>query len=232
MTSYRAFFLKTCVFISALSSSLAFARDAVLPTQSTEPMRVECKWADPVAETNVMVNQLLEVLRNDQSLINTNFPKVEDDIAQILAPKIDIQKIGAFVAGPLMNSATEAEKRAFEKELLRFFINSYSTAFRSFTQKVRVIVYPMRPGMDKKDTMQVNTVVVTDESGDPNSMIPVALVVTRDKKECQLKYVDFVVDNVTAVGSVQSQIAALNAQSLTALTEKIKQHNDAVLQGM
>ena len=233
MKPYRIPFLKTLILVSALSSSLVFAEAAVSPVDSTAPVVVACTWADPVTETKIMVAKLLEVLNKDQSAINNNFAQVEKDISTILSPSIDIGKIAAFVApGPLMRSATPEENKEFEKVLLAFFINSYSTAFKSFNDKVRVTVNPLRPGMDQKDTVQINTVVVVDESGNPNSMIPVALVLSRDKEACQWKYVDFVVDNISAVSNVQSQIFAMKVKTLVELTAAIQKHNDAVLKGM
>ena len=214
----------------ALASALVFS--GVSFAAETVPAQVQCAIGSPVDKTQVIVTQVLDVLKKDQQDIKDNFSKVEDDISAILAPSIDINKISDYVVpATLMQQATPEQRDAARSVLLKFFISSYSTAFKSFNENVRVTVYPMRAGVELKDTVQVNTAVLTDASGNPNSIIPVALVMTRDARACQWKYVDFVVDNISAVSNVQSQIQAINAKTLVELTEIIQKHNDAVAKG-
>lgn len=239
MKLQRNSLLKTLMLVGAFSSSVAFAADSVATPPPPPPAAVAptqqpaCKMSDPVADTKVMVAAILDVLSKDQGAIKGNFLKVEEDISNILSPRIDIARIAAFVApAVLMKSATPADQLAFQKVLLYFFISSYSTAFSSFNSGVTVTVNPLRAGMEQKETIQINTVVNTDSSGNPNSMIPVALVLTRDPIACQWKYLDFVVDGISGVASVQSQIASIKVKTLPELTSFIQQHNTDVAKGM
>lgn len=222
MKSLKSSCLKALVLASTLSFSVAFSAE-----------NAGCVMGSPVAETKTLVAKILETLKNDQEALHKDFAKVEKDISETLSPKIDINKIALYVTpGTIMKTATADQKEEYNKALLAFFINSYSTAFKSFTKEVSVIVNDLRPGMDKKDTVLVSTVVVMDKSGNPNSKIPVGLVMVRDNANCTWKYVDFCVDNVCAVSNVQSQISSIKAENLVALTKIINDHNQSVLKGM
>lgn len=222
MKSFKSSCLKALILSSALSFSVAFSAE-----------NTGCVMGSPVTETKTLVAKILETLKNDQEALHKNFGKVERDISNILSPNIDINQIALYVTpGSIMQTATTDQKADYNKALLDFFINSYSTAFKSFTKEVSVTVNDLRPGMDKKDTVLVSTLVVMDQSGNPNSKIPVGLVMVRDNVACQWKYVDFVVDNISAVSNVQSQIASIKAENLVALTKIINDHNQSVLKGM
>lgn len=224
--------LQTLLVAGALGFNLALAEGA---KGSVDPAsaKTQCVFGSPTEKTKEMIAKLLDVLKQDQASIKGNFAKVESDVSSVLSPHIDIDKIANFVVpAELMKQATEEERKQFRSVLLTFFISSYSAAFKSFTDKVHVEVSPLRPGMEKRDTLQINTTVFTDDSGNANSMIPVALVLMRDNAACQWKYVDFVVDNISAVSNVQSQIASLKMKSLVELKKYIEDHNNAVAKGM
>lgn len=229
-------FFKTWILASALSSSLAFAGETAAPAKSAVSVSAPCVIMSPVEQTKIMVAKILNTLTTDQGALNTDFAKVEKDISEIVSPTIDIEKIANYVVpAALMSSATPEEKAEFNKVLLAFFINSYSTAFKSFNpgpNGTTIAVQNLRAGMEQKSTVQVNTVISTDQSGNPSSKIPVALVMVRDEALCAWKYVDFCVDNVCAVSNVQSQIFAIKAKSLEELKKYIDDHNKKVLQGM
>ncbi len=234
MENQHSFILRALILVGALvvSNATFSAETASSSSASFVPAQAACVIGSPVDKTQLIVTQVLDVLRKDQNAIKNNFAKVEDDISAILASSIDINKIADYVVpATLMQQATPEQRDAVRSVLLKFFISSYSTAFKSFNENVSVTVYPMRAGVELKDTVQVNTAVLTDASGNPNSIIPVALVMTRDSHVCQWNYVDFVVDNISAVSNVQSQIQAIKAKNLVELTEIIQKHNDAVAKG-
>ncbi|MBP9726546.1 MAG: ABC transporter substrate-binding protein, partial [Gammaproteobacteria bacterium] len=106
---FKALMLAGCLVFSGST----FSTETALPSGASSTPVQACDIGSPVDKTQVIVTQVLDVLKRDQQDIKGNFSKVEDDISAILSPSIDINKIADYVVpATLMQQATPEQRDA------------------------------------------------------------------------------------------------------------------------
>ncbi|MCD8524306.1 MAG: ABC transporter substrate-binding protein [Gammaproteobacteria bacterium] len=190
-------------------------------------MRYKCTLTDPQIFTQNAVDQVLKVIESDKSKISSQFSLVKNDIQHVLIPFIGIRVMSQFVVPPkLWAAATESEQSAFNQSFLEFIINLYSSPLKSFSNQT-IQVYPSRSSWQTQQRVQINSIIHNPDAGSSNADIPVSFIL--QKNDCSWQFIDFVVDNISALANIQSQIQSIlhniDNPKLSDLTDVIKKHN-------
>lgn len=214
-----ALLIPSFVFAQATTSNAPKA--AAISSSSSS-----CQLMDPQVFTQNAVNQVLGVLTNDKDKISSDFSTVQGDIQTILSPLIGISVMAQFVVPPAIWSAASSDQQAaFEAAFLHFIIGLYSSPLKTFSSQT-IQVYPARVAWATQQNVQINSVIHNPAAG-PSADIPVSFILQQNG--CSWLFVDFVVDNISALANIQGQIGSIlqNMQkpSLSDLTTVIVKHN-------
>lgn len=208
-------------FILAQTTADNVAQAAVVSSNTPS-----CQLMDPQVFTQNAVTQVLAVLTKDKDKMTSDFPTVEKDIQNVLSPLIGISVMAQFVVPPpIWSTASSVEQQAFEVAFLQFIVGLYSSPLKTFTNQT-IQVYPSRVVWAKQQNVQINSVIQNPAAG-PSADIPVSFILRQ--KGCSWLFVDFVVDNISALANIQGQIGSIlqNMQkpSLSDLTAVVSRHN-------
>lgn len=215
----------TLALIFAFIPCLAFSNISLAASESEAT--IKCTLTDPQIFTQNAVDQVLKVIESDKNQISSNFSQVKNDIQHVLSPFIGIRVMSQFVVPPkLWASATESEQAAFNQSFLEFIINLYSSPLKSFSNQT-IQVYPSRSSWQTQQRVQINSIIHNPDAGSSNADIPVSFIL--QKNDCSWQFIDFVVDNISALANIQSQIQSIlhniDNPKLSDLTDVITKHN-------
>lgn len=177
----------------------------------------------PVDMLQTTSNQMIEVLKADQSKIKSDPTFVYTLAREILLPHVDVQAMARLALGrDAWQSATPAQRQQFIDEFTELMLRTYGTAMASYTNQT-VQFKPVRGGVGDSDRIQVDSLIV--QQGAPSIPVSYRLRLTEGKA---WKVYDISVDNVSMVQSFRSQFANEIAQGgmsglLTAMTQHRKQ---------
>jgi ABC-type transporter MlaC component len=165
-------------------------------------------------------------LGKDKNKIANNFSAVQEDIQNVLSPKIGIDIMAQFVVPPAIWSAASVSDRSeFNAAFLKFIIGLYSSPLKSFNNQT-IEVYPSRVDWTAQKRVQINSVIHNPAAGSAAD-IPVSFIL--QKSACSWVFVDFVVDNMSGLANIQAQIQSIfksmQSPSLSDLTQVIVKHN-------
>jgi len=234
MKSYRRLIFRTLTVASIFGSSVAFAQSTastaakavVAVTAAAANTAPSCTLMDPQVFTQNAVDQVLGILAKDKTVIGSNFSVVQQDIQGVLSPIIGIEIMSKFVVpSTIWAAAASSDQLAFEDAFLQFNINLYSTPLKDFANQT-IEVYSSRVDWTTQSRVQINSVIHNPAAG-PGADIPVSFIL--QKNGCSWLFIDFVVDNISALANIQQQIQAilqnLQTPGLAALTAVIAKHN-------
>ncbi len=205
---------------SATSTSSASTASGSVQTVSS------CELMNPQAFVQNTVNQVLGVLTQDQSKIATNFSLVQLDILDQLKPSIGINAMSRFVVPPaIWAAASHKDRAAFNAAFLQFIALLYTEPLRNFSNQT-IEVFPTRVSWQTQQTVQINSVIRNPSAG-PQADISVSFILI--KHGCTWMFVDFVVESMSALNSLQQQIQSIVSDmsnpALSDLTRVIIAHN-------
>ena len=199
----------------------SYAEDAASSAPADTTAACEVVQNPQTFTQDVIDNHVIAVLKQNQESIQSDVNKVQSSVETALKPYIAIRQMCSFAAGPIFDNAPEEDQLAFEDEFYAFIAKLYGGALSSFTTQT-VTVHPSRDEAWKTaQRVQVNS-VIKNTDGSPD--IPVQFVL--DKTNCSWMFLDFIVENISAMANIQSQLRSLiqNGSStlpdLTAILEK------------
>lgn len=214
--------LKLIVLTGFFSTGDLFAQNTA-PVVATAAV-ASCLQQNPQTFVQGTVDQVLNILQADAAEMTSNFPKVQQDIADYLRPLIGIEMMSKFVVpGPLWSSASSTDQLAFQVAFFYYIVNTYSSAFQQYSPLQQLIqVFPSRTWQcGQTNNLQLNLMIVNSANSAGN--IPISFVLMPNGNSWLL--IDFIVSNVDAISNIQSQIQGMNAVTLAALTIAIRNHN-------
>jgi phospholipid transport system substrate-binding protein len=224
---------KTALILAGLlGPSIVLAQSAAsVPATaivSSTAASTSCKLIDPQVFAQNAVTQVLGVLSQDKSQIGSNFAAVEQDIQTALTPLIGIDIMAQYVVQPgIWSSASATDQAAFKAAFLKFIIGLYSSPLKDFSNQT-IEVYPSRVAWANQQNVQINSVIHNPAAG-PGADIPVSLILRQ--QGCSWLFVDFVVDNISALANIQAQVQSIlqnmKNPGLKDLTAVIVAHNNA-----
>ncbi len=214
--------LKLWVLMSIFTVGDVFAQNTT-PVAATAVV-ASCAQQNPQNFIQGTVDQVLNILQADAAEMTSNFPKIQQDIANYLQPLIGIQVMSQFVVpGPLWSGASVSDQTAFQSAFFNYIVNTYSSAFQQYSpQQQSIQVFPPRTWQcGQTNNVQVNLLIVNKANSAGN--IPISFILMPNANSWLL--IDFIVSNVDAISNIQSQIQSMNAATLAALTVAISNHN-------
>lgn len=157
-------------------------------------------WAQssPVPMLENAANQIIGVLKQNQSNLKTNHQIVYQAIERYLVPNVDVNGMSRSVLGrQAWSSATAAEKQEFTKAFTQLVIRTYASPLAEYSGET-VKFLPLRDAPDSRFT-RVNSII----SRSNGQRIPLSynLVSTNG----QWKVYDLSVEGVSLLQSFRSQ---------------------------
>jgi len=204
MRSHKILITSILIIFSWISSVSAFA----------------AAGSDPVGMLKSAANNMISGLKTNKATLKTN-PKVVYGLAyKYVVPYADLQTMSKDVLSPQKwNAATPAQRAQFQHEFTTTVIRTYASALTSYEDQT-VQFYPVRGGIAGKNTIEVNSQIVSS-SHDPINVSYRLVHVSGG-----WKLYDMSVEGVDMLESFRAQFADILASgSMSDLLKSMSQHN-------
>ncbi len=182
-----------------------------------------CATASAASNLAVMLQQvsiqLLTALKVQRASIKKNPRAVHAIVQRILVPHFALNRMSGSVIGPQWRKATEAQKKAFKGQFIRYVTRTYSSALSSYRNE-KVLFYPVRGGVGSRSTVQVRSKIVRPDGP------PIAVSYRLIRVGGTWKVSDFSVEGISMVSSYRSQFSGILSQKgLSGLIRQLQAHN-------
>lgn len=199
-------------FIGAFSISKAVATDLVAPQIPIEKASGKIK----------------EKLKNKD--FAKDFLKVNDYVAEVIAPYTDFDKIARLVVGKHWRTASADEKNKFKQEFKKLLVRTYSRAFFDFDQwTVRFLPLNMESAVKK--VKNTEAVTVKTEILQPGKS-PFSLNYRMWKVNGEWKVYDMMIEGISLVKNYRTSIGTRikkPGSTLATVTEYLAKKNSDAL---
>lgn len=180
-------------------------------------------WAQssPVPMLENAANQIIGVLKQNQSNLKTNHQIVYQAIERYLVPNVDVNGMSRSVLGrQAWSSASAAEKQEFTKAFTQLVIRTYASPLAEYSGET-VKFLPLRDAPDSRFT-RVNSII----SRSNGQRIPLSYNLV--SKNGQWKVYDLSVEGVSLLQSFRSQFGqALQKSTIKHLITQMQQDKKA-----
>lgn len=171
---------------------------------------------EPVDMLNHVADQMVVVLKKNQSSLQSNPAIVHSAVEQYLLPHVDLVGMSRSVLGrDEWIKASESEKRDFSHAFKELVVRTYSNSLAKY-QGETIVFHPIRGGINGK-------FVRVESEIQRLSGPPIALNYSLVSKNGQWKVYDLTVEGISLLQSYHSQFKeALQRQTLPELIQQIK----------
>ena len=139
------------------------------------------------------------LLQNNQERIKTDAAYVYQLADEVIAPRVDFNRLSGLALGKHWRRATAAQKKEFMKQFQRLLVRTYSTAFREFGDwSLRFV-----PRRDAADAVKVIVRSKIQRSGAP----PVSVNYRMHQKDGDWLAYDVVIEGISLVTNYRSTFA-------------------------
>jgi phospholipid transport system substrate-binding protein len=205
-------FAALTLIIGTLSISKAVAADLVAPQI-------------PIEKAS---SQIKEKLKNKD--FAKDFIKVNDYVAEVIAPHTDFDKISRLVVGKHWKTASAEEKNNFKQEFKKLLVRTYSRAFFDFDQwTIRFLPLNMESAVKK--VKNTEAVIVKTEILQPGKP-PFSLNYRMWKVDGDWKVYDMMIEGISLVKNYRKSIGTRikkSGSTLATVTEFLAKKNSDAL---
>lgn len=229
--------ISTLVSSMVLTSMTAFADSATSSAAKSSPapaatksdngvVSKPCVQQNPSDFTRGVTDSVMKILNDNKALIKTQPMKVQELIEDALKLHIAINDMSRFVVGAkLFDKAKEVKQQEFDEQFFTFISDFLGTSLSSFDHQ-KIVIYKQRTDDWKTQPRTMVYGAIKDNNGAPD--IPIAFVLKKDV--CKYKFLDFLVEGMSVISSLQQQIKAIQRQddikSLEQITVILKEKNE------
>ena len=148
-----------------------------------------------------VTQQMLDALRENESLLKTNPEKIVDLVDDILVPHFESQDMAKWVVGRnAWLQASSDQRKQFTDEFKVLLIRTYATTLTAYTNQT-VIYLPVRGDYTTKKRIQVSSII--RDPGKESIKIAYRLV----QRDNQWKVYDIIIEGVSLLKGFQSQFS-------------------------
>jgi len=146
------------------------------------------------------VSESLKVLlRDNQERIKTDAAYVYQLANEVIAPRVDFNRLSGLALGKHWRRATAEQKKEFMKQFQRLLVRTYSTAFREFGEWSLHFV-------SRRDAADASDVIVRSEIQRPGAP-PVSVNYRMHQKDGEWLAYDVVIEGISLVTNYRSTFA-------------------------
>jgi len=183
-------------------------------------MSIAIAQSDPVAVLRSVADQMIASLKKNKTTLKTNPGLVYSLAGRYIVPHADLTEMSKRVLPPkTWNSATSAQRSAFQKEFTTTLIRTYASAIAQYKDQT-VDFFPIHGGYAGKSAVTVES-QINSQDGPPIS-VTYRMISTGGG----WKLYDLNVEGVSMLESFRSQFSdQLSHSNMADLIQVLKRHN-------
>jgi phospholipid transport system substrate-binding protein len=177
--------------------------------------------SDPVSMLQSVADNMIRGLKENQATLKSK-PQIVYDLAhRYVVPNAALPEMSRRVLPPqTWNSATPAQREQFQKQFTTTLIRTYASSLTAYKDQT-VKFYPIRGGYQGKNTVTVDSDIISSESQ------PIHVSYRLVRAGDSWKLIDMSVEGVSMLESFRAQYTDILSQgSMSQLLQRMTSHNN------
>ncbi|NCA70349.1 MAG: ABC transporter substrate-binding protein [Sphingobacteriia bacterium] len=199
-------------------ASAQWAMVLLLQCLIVSPLFASAGLNEPQRIIQQVSDGLMQVLREDRTLLKTDPAFVHRLVDELFLPHVDLARVSALALGPYWREATPEQRRQFQAEFQRLLIQTYASALDSLSAwEVRFLPMSLAPDVDRT--------IVRTEVKQPGGQ-PIRVDYRMARVDGRWRAYDVAVQEISLLASYRSQFTAVvQSRGLDGLLAELSERN-------